>query len=284
MRDLVEPDTIKLNSVFVFSRWRCDAFRNFTWKTNQINLYLNINYIYQIHNIFAEIKKKYYKDQENNNTVNCKVNMKRFQKRKCDMWISNNKVLIGGAKKPHARNPNFETEETKLLISLWGDPKIQKTLITTHKKHPVIMRLADKMREHGYYRSAEEINTRIKNLKCFYNRIKKDVELGIITEPTWKHYSAMEEIINRPVFGNRVQQPHLLHLQAKQQEEAAADESSASKADISVDDDDSNGFRPEDLLSVEEDSEQEMDFEDGTLVTKEEPVDIDEMEQIPEER
>lgn len=113
-------------------------------------------------------------------------------RRKCEMWISNNKVLIGGGmKKPHARNPNFETEETKLLISLWGDPKVQKTLITTHKKHPVIAKLAESMREHGYHRSPEEINTRIKNLKCFYNRIKKDIEMGITTEPTWRHYTAM---------------------------------------------------------------------------------------------
>lgn len=70
--------------------------------------------------------------------------MKRMAKRKCELWISNNKVLVGGGsnKKPHARNPNFETEETKLLISLWGDPIVQKTLITTHKKHPVIQKLA----------------------------------------------------------------------------------------------------------------------------------------------
>jgi len=70
--------------------------------------------------------------------------MKRMAKRKCELWISNNKVLVGGgsSKKPHARNPNFETEETKLLISLWGDPVVQKTLITTHKKHPVIQKLA----------------------------------------------------------------------------------------------------------------------------------------------
>lgn len=51
---------------------------------------------------------------------------KRLSKRKCEMWISNNKVLVGNSKKPHARNPNFETEETRLLISLWGDPKVMK--------------------------------------------------------------------------------------------------------------------------------------------------------------
>ncbi|KFB53897.1 hypothetical protein ZHAS_00022343 [Anopheles sinensis] len=120
------------------------------------------------------------------------------------MWVSTNKVLIGsvgGLKKTHFRNPNFECDETKLLISLWGDPKVQRTLITTHKKHPVIAKLAEKMREYGYNRSTEEINTRIKNLKCFYNRIKKDLEQGTINEPSWKHYKAMDEILTRPVFG-----------------------------------------------------------------------------------
>uniref|UniRef100_A0A182JRT9 Myb/SANT-like DNA-binding domain-containing protein n=1 Tax=Anopheles christyi TaxID=43041 RepID=A0A182JRT9_9DIPT len=120
------------------------------------------------------------------------------------MWVSTNKVLIGsvgGLKKPHCRNPNFDCEETKLLISLWGDPQVQRTLITTHKKHPVIAKLAEKMREYGYNRSTEEINTRIKNLKCFYNRIKKDLDTGVINEPSWKHFQAMDEILTRPVFG-----------------------------------------------------------------------------------
>lgn len=189
-------------------------------------------------------------------------------RRKCEMWISNNKVLIGGGmKKPHARNPNFETEETKLLISLWGDPKVQKTLITTHKKHPVIAKLADKMREHGYHRSPEEINTRIKNLKCFYNRIKKDMEMGVTNEPTWRHYTAMDEILTRPIFGNRVQQPHLQN-----------------NSTFKLDDTEAKELRPEDLLSVEEEFEDnEMDLDDGSMLPKEEPIDIDEMEELDED-
>uniref|UniRef100_U5EPK5 Putative transcription factor gt-2 n=1 Tax=Corethrella appendiculata TaxID=1370023 RepID=U5EPK5_9DIPT len=138
------------------------------------------------------------------------------------MWVSTNKVLIGnvgGPKRPHARNPNFDCEETKLLISLWGDPQVQKTLITTHKKHPVIAKLAEKMREYGYNRSTEEINTRIKNLKCFYNRIKKDMESGTISDTNWKHYSAMDEILTRPIFGNAHRQ-HMLLQQQQQQHEA----------------------------------------------------------------
>uniref|UniRef100_A0A182MXB0 Myb/SANT-like DNA-binding domain-containing protein n=1 Tax=Anopheles dirus TaxID=7168 RepID=A0A182MXB0_9DIPT len=129
---------------------------------------------------------------------------RRLQQKFPKMWVSTNKVLIGsvgGLKKAHCRNPNFDCEETKLLISLWGDPQVQRTLITTHKKHPVIAKLAEKMRDYGYNRSTEEINTRIKNLKCFYNRIKKDLETGVINEPSWKHFQAMDEILTRPVFG-----------------------------------------------------------------------------------
>lgn len=143
------------------------------------------------------------------------------------------------------------------------------------------------MREHGYYRSAEEINTRIKNLKCFYNRIKKDVELGVISEPTWKHYAAMEEIITRPVFGNRVQQPHLYNAQQQQKNNTQEAKYSWIKK-MEAETDDSNELRPEDLLSVEEqdeddnsdndyneDDDAEMDFEEASLVPKEEPIDID---------
>lgn len=212
--------------------------------------------------------------------------------RRFDVWESTNKILMGGKqkkvslrrkttsvfaakgkltqyvstnlKRPHARNPNFETEETKLLISLWGDPVVQKTLITTHKKYPVIAKLAEKMREYGYLRSAEEINTRIKNLKCFYNRIKKDLDSGIISEPSWKHYAALDEIITRPVFGNRVQQPHLLNRPKPPE-----------IYENNFDEDDSNGIRPEDLLSLEAES----DPDDGSLIPKEEPVDIDDVAQ-----
>lgn len=219
------------------------------------------------------------------------------------MWVSNNKVLSGGggggmggsgssvssSKKPHSRNPNFETEETKLLISLWGDPKLQKTLITTHKKHPVIMQLADKMREHGYHRSAEEINTRIKNLKCFYNRIKKDLDTGIIRTTSWKHYPAMDEIISRPIFGNRVQQPHLQHLFQRQSAVATVLHGTTGSSFIN-NDDVADGLRPEDLLAVIEDGDDDadddsfmgemnqMDFEETNLVPKEEPIDIDDID------
>ncbi|KAH8405908.1 hypothetical protein KR215_012240 [Drosophila sulfurigaster] len=124
------------------------------------------------------------------------------------------------------RNPNFDTDETKLLIQLWGDPKLQRTLITTHKKHAVICQLAAKMQEYGYHRSPEEITTRIKNLKCFYNRLKKDKECGLTgeTEPSWKHFAEMDAIMTRPIFSvrpNEVPAPSLKYQLEQALEEHA---------------------------------------------------------------
>lgn len=73
-----------------------------------------------------------------------------------------------------------------------------------------------------------------------------------------------DEILTRPIFGNRVQQPHLQNAQKN------------------GDDDEPKDLRPEDLLSVEEEMDDSMttDDLDGSIVPKEEPIDIDDMEEI----
>ncbi|XP_058832933.1 uncharacterized protein LOC131690877 [Topomyia yanbarensis] len=178
-----------------------------------------------------------------------------------ETWVSTNKILNSSmsAKRMNSRNPNFDYDETKLLISLWGDPQVQKTLITTHKKHPVIAELALKMREYGYNRSTEEINTRIKNLKCFYNRIKKDMAAGIINQTTWKHFGEMDEIISRPVFGN-AHRLHMIQQQKQQQEEEELKKQILEQQEQMqrfpvklevMSDDDSTEIRAEDLLTID---------------------------------
>lgn len=73
-----------------------------------------------------------------------------------------------------------------------------------------------------------------------------------------------DEILTRPIFGNRVQQPHLQNAQKNGDDEEPKD------------------LRPEDLLSVveEEMDDTETDDLDGSIVPKEEPIDIDDMEEI----
>nr|XP_036230525.1 transcription activator MSS11 [Bactrocera oleae]XP_036230526.1 transcription activator MSS11 [Bactrocera oleae] len=152
----------------------------------------------------------------------------KLKRRSGEQWVSTNRVLnsISGSKKACSigRNPNFDTDETKLLIQLWGDPKVQRTLIIAHKKHAVLCDLAAKMQQYGYYRSPEEISTRVKNLKCFYNRLKKEIESGLASaaEPTWKHYAEMDAIMKRPIFSvrpNEVPPPSLKYQLEKAREE-----------------------------------------------------------------
>ncbi|XP_055594998.1 rho GTPase-activating protein gacF-like [Uranotaenia lowii] len=179
-----------------------------------------------------------------------------------NMWVSTNKVLIGsvgGAKKQHSRNPNFESEETRLLITLWGDPQVQQALATTHKKQPVIAKLANKMKEYGYNRSTEEVNTRIKNLKCVYNRIKKDMETGVVT--SWKHFEALDKIMTR-----------------QQNTDSEAGSSSTKKSTDQVEvkietlSDDEKDIRTDELLKNAEQVELK---EPNLLIPKDEPMDQD---------
>ncbi|KAH8254497.1 hypothetical protein KR032_010434 [Drosophila birchii] len=171
------------------------------------------------------------------------------------------------------RNPNFDTDETKLLIQLWGDPKLQRTLITTHKKHAVICQLANKMQEYGYHRSPEEITTRIKNLKCFYNRLKKDKECGVLTgdsEPSWKHFAEMDAIMTRPIFSvrpNEVPAPSLKY----QLEQALEEHAERRKRrlengeELSESDNEEDDMMLSTLVSKNKDTTPRKDLEAGCL-------------------
>lgn len=187
--------------------------------------------------------------------------------RRDKVWVSHNRVLIGGNKK-NVRNPNFDTEETKLLISLWGNPAIQKTLITSHKKFPIITKLSETMRQYGYQRTPEEINTRLKNLKCLYNRLKKDVECGIRSHPTWKHFGAMDAILTRPIFG------YQNSVDSVDEDEDEGQVMIKGEVDVDLGDDDE--LRPEDLLQVEETPVENLLPEEDDVQIKDEPIDVDE--------
>lgn len=147
------------------------------------------------------------------------------------------------------------------------------------------------MREHGYTRTPEEINTRIKNLKCFYNRVKKDIEMGVTTAPNWKHYDDMDEILSRPIFGNNARMPenpvqsesqssqspkdsvaHLVEPEMRIKEENITDDegpgSSSRNADIEVPAS-SNG---NDFLIPKDEP---LDIDDGNLLDSEMDDDFD---------
>lgn len=116
--------------------------------------------------------------------------------RKC---TTNNKSAAN--RKSHVRNPNFDDGETKLLITIWSDPKVQQDM-RTFKKNEILTEISSKMKTNGYNRSADEISTRIKNLKCIYNRVSKEIEKG--NEGSWKYYEMMNSIFHKDKVENSV--------------------------------------------------------------------------------
>ncbi|XP_017777921.1 PREDICTED: uncharacterized protein LOC108563679 isoform X2 [Nicrophorus vespilloides] len=98
------------------------------------------------------------------------------------------------------RTANFREDETKLLIQLWGSPNIQNKLFLTHRKAPVMRLLAAHMQQRGFYRTPDEIKTRIRNLKCLYHRIKRTMACGQgigTVDPDWPHFKAMDDILSK---------------------------------------------------------------------------------------
>lgn len=60
--------------------------------------------------------------------------------------------------------------------------------------------LAANMQRHGFYRTPDEIKTRIRNLKCLYHRIKRTVQSGAglgTVDPDWPHFRAMDTILSK---------------------------------------------------------------------------------------
>ena len=196
---------------------------------------------------------------------------------------------------------------------MWGDPKVQRKLITSHKKHPIISGIAETMKEKGYNRSVDEINTRLKYLKCVYNKINRDKESGIIIKPTWRHFKAIDKIIKRPVFGYRqmayTHQPkesneyrsNNIHNSVAFNEPASIGENDLVTTDeTDRSDEDISGFEKEpnkqislkrkhchqgnDLFLKEFQSDPDIKLNNTShIVTKEEPIDIEEMELLPEQ-
>lgn len=98
------------------------------------------------------------------------------------------------------RTSNFREDETKILIQLWGSPYIQNKLYLTHRKAPVMRILAANMQQRGFYRTPDEIKTRIRNLKCLYHRIKRSTSCGTgvgTVDPDWPHFKAMDAILSK---------------------------------------------------------------------------------------
>lgn len=97
------------------------------------------------------------------------------------------------------RRENFDFNETKLLLKLWGEPKMQENMRNNYLKTPFIEEIAGKLKKYGYNRSTKEVETRLRTMKCSYTRIRKDLDAGWIRKPTWKYYNDVHAILGSSI-------------------------------------------------------------------------------------
>ena len=74
-----------------------------------------------------------------------------------------------------SRGTTWGEDEVKVLLEIWSDEKIQNELDGAKRKHPLHEKIARELKTRGYNRDADEIKTKIKNLKSTYRSIKQAV-------------------------------------------------------------------------------------------------------------
>ena len=66
---------------------------------------------------------------------------------------------------------SWNTEETRTLISIWGEESIQSKLDKAHRNREVFERIALEMSDVGYEKSWQQCRTKIKNLTQKYRKV-----------------------------------------------------------------------------------------------------------------
>ena len=62
--------------------------------------------------------------------------------------------------------------ETRALLGVWSEEKIQDQLNKVNKKKPIFDAIAAKLSEFGYMKTGEQCKTKIKNLLAKYRKVK----------------------------------------------------------------------------------------------------------------
>ena len=66
---------------------------------------------------------------------------------------------------------SWSTEETRTLISFWGEESIQSKLDKAHRNRDVFERIAHEMSDLGYEKSWQQCRTKIKNITQKYRKV-----------------------------------------------------------------------------------------------------------------
>lgn len=99
------------------------------------------------------------------------------------------------------RGASWTLEETKLLLSLWGQDLIQRQSTNAKRSKEVYEKISEKFSQNGFERTPDQVRTRVFNMIAEYRRILKDpnperMKKCIFYEPLHRIYHArsMDEI------------------------------------------------------------------------------------------
>lgn len=85
------------------------------------------------------------------------------------------------------KKATWSDQETRLLLKIWGEDRIQLTLKGTTKNRHVYDYVSTALSENGFTRSADQCYTRIKRLKAGYHHEKQE----------FRYYKELEEILEK---------------------------------------------------------------------------------------
>lgn len=72
------------------------------------------------------------------------------------------------------RGASWSYNETRILLSLWGQDMVQRQLTNSKRTRHVWEKIAEKIKEYGFQRTAEQVRTRVFNMIAEYRRILKN--------------------------------------------------------------------------------------------------------------
>lgn len=95
------------------------------------------------------------------------------------------------------RGASWTLEETKLLLSLWGQDLVQRQATNAKRTKEVYEKISEKFAQHGWDRTSDQVRTRVFNMIAEYRRILKDprperVKKCIFFEALHKIYQAKD--------------------------------------------------------------------------------------------
>ena len=102
---------------------------------------------------------------------------------------------------------HWSHEETKALIAVWSEDKIQRSLEESLRNEKVFREVSGRLEAMGVLRSAKQCRDKIKKLKLEYRRVKQQSERGEVSTKSFRWYDLMETTMNeRPATADDTEQ------------------------------------------------------------------------------